>query len=319
VSPLRAALAILALATVGLAACGSDDGEQKPQPKLRVVVTTAQAADFLRATGGSRVEVDQLIPNGQDPHFFYTGPGTTEATRLPDRMVKLLHDADLVIRSGGGLDAWLPALAERAGVEDIDVVDLSKAVVLRERRDVVDFHWWQDPRNAAAAALKIRDELIKRDPDGSRPYRAAAARYRRKIARLDRAAASCLARVPADARKLFTAHEAFGYLAARYRLTVVGAATPAMTTNAPTLDVDSRPLVRSLHKAPAAFAEHDVDSSLLKNLARQAGAPVISALWSDTLGPPGSSDARYVDAFADNVKTIAASLGAPSGSCELPA
>jgi ABC-type Zn uptake system ZnuABC Zn-binding protein ZnuA len=72
---------------------------------------------------------------------------------------------------------------------------------------------------------------------------------------------------------------------------------------------------------PAVFAEHDATKELTRYLiriARAAGVPVISALWGDTLGSPGSSDARYLDAFADNVTTIAASLGAPSGSCDLP-
>lgn len=305
----RASLAILVLAATGLAGCGSGGGDAKPKPKLRVVATTAQVADFLRAVGGSRVEVDQLIPNGSDPHKYKPRAGVE----------KMLKDADLVIRSGGGLDTWLPALAKRAGVDDIDIVDLSKAVVLRERNARVDFHWWQDPRNVAAAALKVRDELIKRDADGSRPYRAAAARYLRKLGRLDRASASCLADVHPGARRLFTVHDAFGYLAARYRLTVAGSVLGTMTTQTPAITQDRLPSTIRSSGAPAVFAEHASGfGEALARAARRAGVPVAGMLFADTLGAPGSADARYVGAFAHNVETIAEGLGAPAGSCRLP-
>ena len=98
-----AALAIVLLAAAGLSACGSGGGDAKPKPKLRVVATTAQVADFVRAVGGSRVEVDQLIPNTKLPHEY--------TPNLP-QLEKALKDADLVIRSGGDLDAWLPERGE---------------------------------------------------------------------------------------------------------------------------------------------------------------------------------------------------------------
>jgi zinc/manganese transport system substrate-binding protein len=307
-----AALAMVLLAAAGASACGGGGGDEaKPKPKLRVVATTPQVADFLRAVGGSRVQVDQLIPNTTPAHEYRPGPD----------LLKRLKDVDLVLRSGGELDAWLPAAAKKAGVQDRDVVDLSKAVVLREEDGRVDFHWWQDPRNVGAATLKIRDELIKRDADGSRPYRAAASRYRRRLARLDLAAARCIRETLAGVRKLFTTHESFGYFDARYGLEDAGAVLEGTTSPATDQAGDPDQLAARLKAsgAIAIFPEHGFGlRRLIDEAAEKAGVRVGDELYADTLGRPESRDARYVGAFAHDVQSIAHGLGVPVSNCPLP-
>ena len=203
------------------------------------------------------------------------------------------------------------------------MIDLSKAVVLRERDGRVDFHWWQDPRNVGAAALKIRDELIKRDADGSRPYRAAAARYRTKLERLDHAASRCMREVLGGVRKLFTAHEAFGYFAARYRLEDAGAVidgriSPTRTSLSPSMRLDRRRIRASASSrsspstASAASTPHSP-----RPPRRPAFAPVTSSTGTPSAAPNGR-DARYVGAFAHDTQAIAHGLGVPPSNCPLP-
>ena len=308
-----AALAIVLLAAASVSACGSGGSDAKPKPKLRVVATTAQVADFVRAVGGSRVQVDQLIPNTRFPHDYRPDP---------KRLETLLKDADLVIRSGGDLDPWLPGAAKRAGVQDIDLTDLSKAVVLRERDGRVDFHWWQDPRNVGAAALKIRDELIKRDADGSRPYRGAAARYRTKLERLDAAAGRCMREVLGGVRKLFTAHQAFGYFAARYRLEDAGAAIEGRISPGTDHFTAVDALTRRIRDSGviAVFPEHGLAGAndALAKAAPKARVRLGDELYGDTLGRADGPDARYVGAFAHDTQAIAHGLGVPPSNCPMP-
>jgi len=49
---------------------------------------------------------------------------------------------------------------------------------------------------------------------------------------LDHGIQRCMGQIPASDRKLVTDHDAFGYFAKRYGITVVGAVIPSQTTQA---------------------------------------------------------------------------------------
>ncbi len=118
----------------------------------------------------------------------------------------------------------------------------------------------------------------------------------RQLARLDRGIAACFARVPTTARKLVTDHDAFGYFAARYGITVVGTAIPSQTTQAqPSAGATARliALIRREH-VKAIFPESSLNSRLVKTIARETGAASSYTLYGDTLGPKGSPGATYV-------------------------
>src|SRR4029453_14074360 len=99
---------------------------------------------------------------------------------------------------------------------DPTVVDLSNGLPVRlagegegEGASKNDPHWWNHPRNAEAAGEKIRDALIRADPDGRDAYERAAAAYQTRLRELDRGMARCFAAVPAEERKLVSDHDAF--------------------------------------------------------------------------------------------------------------
>ena len=74
--------------------------------------------------------------------------------------------------------------------------------------------------------------LERADPAGASVYRANAARYVTSLRALDRRLARRIAAVPRAERKLVTNHDAFGYFARRYAITVVGAVIPSLSTAA---------------------------------------------------------------------------------------
>jgi ABC-type Zn uptake system ZnuABC Zn-binding protein ZnuA len=259
--------------------------------QLHIVATTGQTADLARETGGARVHVTGLLAPNADPHEFEIRPGD----------VKELSGANLVVRSGGDVDDWLDDAIESSGA-DAQVLTLSDHVSY----DDDDPHWWQDPRNAIAAVAALRDAMIEADPAGAAAYRRSAGAYARRLERLDRAVAACIAKVPENERTLVTTHDALGYYARRYDIRVVGAVIPSRSTTAQPSAGEIAELVDTIERegVKAVFAESSVKPDVEEAIARESGARVGKALWADTLGPQGSDGANYVDSIASNTAAL---------------
>src|SRR3954470_6301484 len=128
----------IALLVLVLAGCGGGGDAAAGGP--RVVATTTQLADIARNVApGARVQAI-LAPN-TDPHEYEVRP----------RDVKALAHADVVLRSGGEVDAWLDSALDAAGVDPADVLDAGPVAGLVGD----DPHWWQDPRRAELVAAAV--------------------------------------------------------------------------------------------------------------------------------------------------------------------
>jgi ABC-type Zn uptake system ZnuABC Zn-binding protein ZnuA len=300
---LRIAIALLLTVTVLVVGCGEDDGGAAAG-KVTVVATTTQAADLVRNVGGDEVEVVGLLAANADPHEYEVRP----------RDMQALADADLVVRSGGEVDDWLEQAIEGAGA---DAPMLTLIDHVRTTGD--DPHWWQDPRNAVRAVGAIERALLQVDPAG--PYAADARRYEARLRRLDRAVAACIGKLPAARRKLVTTHDALGSYARRYGLDVVGAVIPSLSTSGQPSAGETAALVKTIreHGVKAIFAESSVEAKVEQAIAREAGATVGRALWADTLGPPGSDGATYVDSIAANTRAIVDGLSGGATACRIDA
>lgn len=298
------ALALLSLVLLVLGAgCGRrDDGDatSTPDAVITVATTTRQVADFARAVGGARVRVEAIIPANADPHDFEPRPSDA----------RLVARADVVLRSGGDVDAWLGDLVENAG-GDAAVVDLIDVVRTRagdEHAGEADPHWWQDPRNVEVAAKRIEQAFAEADPAGIDAYARATRTYVARLAMLDTRIARCFAAVPASRRRLVTNHDAYGYFAGRYGIAVLGSIFPALSTTAQPSAGDVRRLVAAIRRTGVTtiFPESTLSQRLESAVARDAGVRVGEPLYADVL-PRGVA---YVDALAHDARLIGASMGA---------
>jgi ABC-type Zn uptake system ZnuABC Zn-binding protein ZnuA len=209
--------------------------------------------------------------------------------------------ADLVLRSGGEVDAWMDDVVEQAG-GSATVVDAGAG----RPYAVHEPHWWHDPRNAEYSVARIRTALTRADPSDRDAFARAAAAYARRLHTLDAGIARCMASVPAAQRTMVTDHDAFGAFAARYGVTVVGAVIPARTTQAqPSAGELSRlaAVIRRRH-VRAVFPETSVNARLAKAIARETGASSRYVLYGDTLGPKGSDGATYVQSEIHNADAM---------------
>ena len=111
---LRMRLILICLCAVALAGCSSSGGSSNG---LAVTATTTQVADLVRAVGGTRVDVTQILKPNADPHEYEPRPSDALA----------LAHAKIVFRSGGDVDEWLAPVVQQAGSGD-RVITLSDSV-----------------------------------------------------------------------------------------------------------------------------------------------------------------------------------------------
>jgi zinc/manganese transport system substrate-binding protein len=305
----RAAAAVAAAALVTIAVAGCGGGAAAESGRLTVVATTTQAADLARNVGGSRIDVKQILAANADPHDYEVRPDD----------VRAVAGADLVIRSGGDLDAWLSDAISSSGTS-APVLTLIDKVPTRRLGSEVDPHWWQDPRNAERAVAEIRDALVGVDGAHAAAYKAAAGAYTKRIATLDAAIAGCMRQIPAARRKLVTTHDALGYYADRYGIDVIGAVIPSLSTQGQASAGRTAELIRTIKRAgvSAIFAESSVNPKVEQAIAAEAGAKVGKPLWADTLGPKGSDGATYLTSIASNTRALVDGFTAGGTTCRLP-
>ena len=299
---LRTILSLVTATTLAAALTACSD-EPSADADVSVSASTTQLADIARNVAGERASVTGILSPSSDPHDYEPAPSDAEA----------LVDADLVLRSGGDLDLWLDDLLESSGSDAPVLTALDRDPTATGD----DPHWWQDPTNAVAVTGAIRDELIAVDPEGESDYRDSAAEYITALKALDRQVAACIDRVPAAQRKLVTSHDSLGPFAERYGLEVVGAAIPALTTQAQASAGETAELVELIERedVEAVFPEAGVSASLEQAIADEAGATVGGELWADALGPEGSGGATYLEAIGSDAAEIVAGISGGAVSC----
>ncbi|WP_158709422.1 metal ABC transporter solute-binding protein, Zn/Mn family, partial [Streptomyces sp. NRRL F-6674] len=101
----------------------------------------------------------------------------------------------------------------------------------------------------------IRDTLKKEDPEGAEEYGANSRSYQRELDDLDAYMKSRIGRIPSGKRQVIATHDAFGYLADAYGMSIAGFVVPNPAQE-PSAD-DVRKLSRTIKnlKIPAVFME----------------------------------------------------------------
>ena len=281
------------------AGCSQTATAKPPPGTIAVVATTTQMQDLVRNVSGGRVHVVGILHPNVDPHDFEPTPSTVVA----------LTGAKLVVESGVGLDAWADQLVASAGTS-APVFDASAGLPIRGD----DPHWWGDPTLVERAAAALARRLGEVDPGHRAAYARNGARYIRQVARMDAENRRLVATVPPADRKLVTNHDAFGYLAAHYRIRVVGSVFPALSTAAQPSAQDVASLIgriRAQH-VRAIFTESSLDPAVERQIGAEAGARVFADLYGDSLGPAGSPGATYLGMERWNVRAMVAGfLGHP--------
>jgi ABC-type Zn uptake system ZnuABC Zn-binding protein ZnuA len=308
------------LLALSVAACGSDaepsgtDSSASPAAQakqLKVVATTTQVADFARNVGGGNADVTQILRPNVDPHDYEPSPADIQA----------IAEADVVVKSGVGLEKWLDQTISSAGFTGT-VVDASQGVSIRkgdgsEEEAEGDPHIWHNPLNAKIMAANIEKALAAKDPADATVFDANLTSYNGKLDALDADITKKIDAIPADARKLVTNHDAFGYYVDHYHLTFVGSIIPSFDTSAELSAKQISTLTAKIKATgvKAIFSESSLPPKTAEAIGREAGVKVEAgedSLYGDTLGPEGSAGATYLQMEEHNTDTIVNALNGPA-------
>ncbi len=164
-----------------------------------------------------------------------------------------------------------------------------------------DPHFWFDADLASVAVDAVAAALSELDPAGADDYANRAAAYRAEIALVDEEVRAALADLPEQRRLLVTFHDAFGYFARRYGLTIAG-----FVVEGPEQGVSAAAIAELIELIDSAgveriFREPQFESSTIEAVARESGAQVAD-IWSQ----PAGAVTTYLELLRANAAAISA-------------
>ena len=261
---------LLAVAVGGaaLAGCGAAGASGDDDPT--VVASFYPLVFVAQRVGASDARVENLTPPGVESHDL----------ELTARQVGEIAAADLVVYEKGFQPAVDEAVEQNASREVVDVTD-----VVPLKQD--DPHVWLDPTRLAAITRAVADALADVAPEHADAFHQRADALVTELTTLDDDFRTGLA--DCERTTVVTSHDAFGYLADRYGLEMVGISG---------LEPDAEPSLARLNEVQhtiqetgvtTVFYEHLVSPDVAQTLAEDLGISTavldpIEGLTEDTEG-----------------------------------
>jgi ABC-type Zn uptake system ZnuABC Zn-binding protein ZnuA len=269
--------------------------------KIKVVTSLSDLAEFTKAVGGDKVEVDFLVRGSQNPHYIEI---------KPSYMLKL-KSASLFVTIGMQLEIWAPQIIDGSRNPNLIVVDCSKnikklevplAKVDASMGDVHPLgnpHYWLDPENVKTILAEILDNLVKVSPGDAEYFRSNMIAYLKKI---DTKMAEWTSLMkPLKGTKLVTYHTSFSYFVERFGLSVVGYVEPK--PGIPPTPSHSTELIQLMRSAGVKIVglEQYYEDNTPGQIAKIAGAKLVR-LSTSVGGLEGTDD--YLHLIDYNIRTI---------------
>lgn len=318
---------------VGLSSCGTqqptseeEKGSVPSENRPLVVATTSVLCDLTKQIAKDTIDLKCLVPAGVDPHVYQPTP--------EDR--KAIDDAQLVFYGGYNFDPSLAKLVQstsnplsKVAIHEIAV---SKPLMGEEHdhghaegeeehaegeeehaegEKTPDPHVWHNAQNGIAMVKIIARELERLEPNNASQYQNNAQAITDELTQIDSWIKSEIATIPADRRRLITTHDALGYYADAYGLTIEGALQGLSTEQAPTATRISE-LVKDINKTkvPTIFAETTVNPKLIETVAKESKVKVSDReLYADGIGEQGTDGDTYQKMLIANTQSIVEGLG----------
>ena len=249
---LRAALVVPFLSAFALTACsagspsGSGGGTAGAGGPLKVMASFYPLQYVTEQVGGDLVQVDSLTPPGTEPHDLELSPASVAALEssaavvylsgfqpavdeaikqaAPDHALDVSEEATLPAghseaehASEGAAPRTEAAHTDAAHSEEAHTEESGHAGKAHAGGDL---HYWLDPVRLAHTASAVAGQLGEADPANAATYKANAEALAAKLTTLDKDFSQGLA--TCKTRTVVVSHEAYGYLADKYKLKQVG-------------------------------------------------------------------------------------------------
>ena len=270
--------------------------------KVPVVASFSILGDIVQEIGGERVTVSTLVGANADAHVFQPAP----------QDAKRVAEAKLVVTNGLGFEGWIDRLIKASGRKPMVVVASKGISAIKSKddhgHDGLDPHAWQDVGNAKRYAATIAAALAKIDPEGAADYAQREAAYQSKLDALDAEIKASIAAIPVERRKLITSHDAFGYFAKAYGMTMIAPQGVSTETEASAKDVAK--IIRQIkaEKIPSMFLENVTDPRLIEQISRETDIKIGGKLYSDALSAPDGLAGSYIAMMENNIREMKKAL-----------
>lgn len=292
-----------------LAGCGnsSDKAATANGGKKTIVVTTGFLNDIVHQLSGNDFNVEQIIPNGDDPHLYVAKP----------QDLAKIKKADLVMYHGLHFEGKM-ADALKGGFEVAHNFPKDQIGQMEEDgKMITDPHFWFNITLYKQAVKNVSEQLIKLDPSKKAQIEKNTTAYLKKLDELKDYATKKIADIPKESRFLVTPHDAFNYFSRQYDIPVTapqGVSTEGEVSNA---DIEKTANYIVEHHIKAIFAESTTDPARMKKLQEVVASKgwhvkVVHGegqeLLADSLANKGKKGDNYIDMVKHDVDLMNANL-----------
>ena len=284
-----------------------------PAP-LRVIASFSILGDLIKQIGRDRVNVTVLVAAGGDPHVYQAKPSDAVA----------MAKADLVVVNGLGFDTHIIQMAKSSRAELPLLIASERVTPLRFNDEMggeaghdakdqnpknmgeeIDPHAWQNPKNTLLYVETIAESLSRLDPAHASFYQQNLAEYRRELRQLDADLHKKFDAVPPRDKIIITSHDAFGYFGHEYAIRFMAPLGFATENEASAAAIAA--LIGQIRRAQikVIFVESISDPRMMQQIARETGAKIGGALYSDSLSPPNQPAHSYLAMMRYNSQLFA--------------
>lgn len=259
----------------------------RKQAKDRVMTTIYPLYELTRHVTGDSVEVELLVPAGQEVHDY-------EPTA---KQIQTLSDAQLVVYLTDSFEHWLPRDLIKKGV------CATRGMPLLTEGGVVDPHVWQSPSRMLTMLDTITHELSQRFPDKQAIFEKNSQGYAKQLEALDVAYHHAFDQ--AKTPYFVTQHPAFSYLAEDYGLTQISVQDMA---------VDQEVTVYRLNELISEIAAKDIrylyredslSSSLSDTIKRETGVQILTLYSLESLtSEQEKTGLAYLSGMYENLENL---------------
>lgn len=271
-----------------------------------VVCTTSMIGDVLKIVGADDIELHILMGPGVDPHTY----------RMKEGDAHLLARADVVLYNGLHLEGKIADLLEQmshartcAVAAHVPVSDLMSVDIA----GVYDPHVWHAVPLWRTVVKIIGEQLCAVDSAHAPAYQERCANFDVQLQELDAWVRERINTIPAQARILVTAHDAFAYFGKSYGFTVAGLQGVSTDADIGTQDVQKLADYIVTHRVKALFVESCVPTRNLEAVqyavkARGSSVVLGGTLYADALSDASAGAHTYCDMIRSNVNAIVHAL-----------
>ncbi len=321
------AIASLFGTTTMILGCQAPLAETPETPKIQVITTFLPMTQFTKAVAGERADVSQLMPTTVGPHDYQARPED----------VQRLSQAQVLVKNGLEVEAFLAGLINNAENPDLKVIDSSQgitpipfaeiegevehdhghddeaAVTTRGHSHAGDDnpHIWLDPKRVIVQVENIRDGLIAADPEGKTDYETNAAGFIAELKKLDQENTTRLQ--PFTGKTFVAFHDFAPYFAQSYDLKAVFLVNIPEANPAPE---DVRRVTQAVQQAnlKAILTEPQASENTFAALAQDLNVKISTFDPMET-GPATAIDPEYyLQTMRQNVQNLVTALGGTSQS-----